>query len=299
MIVQPTSEGEVMIKSMTAYARRESRNEWGTVTWEVRSVNHRYLEPVFKLPDNFRETEPELRNCLHQYLARGKVECQLRVQLENQAIPAMKVNMELAASLNAVLNQINRVLDNPAHINAIEILKWPGVLEVEELDMEPIREEVVSLFGEVLADLLDSREKEGSRIKPMIEDRLLTIHGIVDKVRHRLPQIIDRQNEALRARFEELNLDLDSGRIEQELVVLAQKADVAEELDRLETHAREVRDAMERNEAVGRRLDFLMQELNREANTLGSKSLVTETSQLAVDLKVIIEQMREQIQNIE
>ncbi len=288
-----------MIKSMTAYARRESRNEWGVVVWEIRSVNHRYLEPLFKLQDSFRETEPELRNCLYKHLARGKVECLLRVQLDSLSAPALKVNMELAASLNGVLHQINRLLDNPAHINAIEILKWPGVLETEEVDMDPVREEIISLFDETLADLVSTREKEGARLKPLIEDRLGAIQVIVNKVRDRLPQIIERQNEALRARFEELDLDLDGGRLEQELVVLAQKADVAEELDRLETHAREVRDVLDRHEPVGRRLDFLMQELNREANTLGSKSLVTETSQMAVELKVIIEQMREQIQNIE
>ncbi|MBK8970809.1 MAG: YicC family protein [Hahellaceae bacterium] len=288
-----------MLKSMTAYARKESRNEWGTVTWELRSVNHRYLEPLFKLPDNFRDVEPELRNCLHAHLSRGKLECHLRVQLEAQSGPGMKVNMEVAETLNNVLHQINRMLDNPAHINALDILKWPGVLEVEELDLEPIKEEVLAVFDEALTDLVETRDKEGARIRPMLEERLIAIQGIVDRVRDRLPHIIERQNEALRARFEDLDLDLDDGRIEQELVVLAQKADVAEELDRLETHSKEVLDVLDRKEPVGRRLDFLMQELNREANTLGSKSLVTETSQLAVDLKVIIEQMREQIQNIE
>lgn len=288
-----------MLKSMTAYARKESRNEWGTVTWELRSVNHRYLEPMFKLPDNFRDIEPDLRNCLHSHLARGKIECHLRVQLETQTGPGLKVNVEMAESLNNVLNQINRMLDNPAHINALDILKWPGVLEIEELDLEPVKEEVVAVFDEALTELVETRDKEGARIRPMLEERLIAIQGIVDRIRARLPQIIERQNEALRARFEDLDLDLDDGRIEQELVVLAQKADVAEELDRLETHSKEVQDVLDRKEPVGRRLDFLMQELNREANTLGSKSLVTETSQLAVDLKVIIEQMREQIQNIE
>ncbi len=288
-----------MIKSMTAYARKESRQPWGSLTWELRSVNHRYLEPVFRMPEAVREIEPQLRQLLGRFVSRGKLECWLHLQLDARATSSIQVNMDVAENLNHVLNQINRVLDNPAHISAFEVLRWPGVMDAEEFDHEPVREEALSAFEEALEALVESREKEGERLKPLIEERVEGIRKIVSTVRDRLPQIIDRQNEALRARFEELDLDLDPGRLEQEMVMLAQKADVAEELDRLETHCAEVKDVLRRDEPVGRRLDFLMQELNREANTLGSKSLAAETSQLSVDLKVLVEQMREQVQNIE
>lgn len=288
-----------MIKSMTAYARKESRQPWGSLTWELRSVNHRYLEPVFRMPEAVRETEPQLRQLLGRFVSRGKLECWLHLQLDARATSSIQVNMDVAENLNHVLNQINRVLDNPAHISAFEVLRWPGVMDAEEFDHEPVREEALSAFEEALEALVESREKEGERLKPLIEERVEGIRKIVSTVRDRLPQIIDRQNEALRARFEDLDLDLDPGRLEQEMVMLAQKADVAEELDRLETHCAEVKDVLRRDEPVGRRLDFLMQELNREANTLGSKSLAAETSQLSVDLKVLVEQMREQVQNIE
>lgn len=288
-----------MIKSMTAYARKESRQPWGSLTWELRSVNHRYLEPVFRMPEAVREIEPQLRQLLGRFVSRGKLECWLHLQLDARATSSIQVNMDVAENLNHVLNQINRVLDNPAHISAFEVLRWPGVMDAEEFDHEPVREEALSAFEEALEALVESREKEGERLKPLIEERVEGIRKIVSTVRDRLPQIIDRQNEALRARFEDLDLDLDPGRLEQEMVMLAQKADVAEELDRLETHCAEVKDVLRRDEPVGRRLDFLMQELNREANTLGSKSLAAETSQLSVDLKVLVEQMREQVQNIE
>lgn len=288
-----------MIRSMTAYARKESRQPWGSLVWELRSVNHRYLEPVFRMPENLREVEPALRDCLHRYVSRGKLECNLHVKLDVQSSTNFRVNMEMAESLHQVVHQINRLLDNPAHVSALDVLRWPGVMEAEEMDLEPVREEAFSLYEEALQALVETRGAEGERLTPLIEDRLLGIERIVEQVRERLPVIIERQNDALRARFAELALGTDDQRLEQELVVLAQKADVAEELDRLETHSQEVRDVLKRKEPVGRRLDFLMQELNREANTLGSKSLVAETSQLAVDLKVLIEQMREQIQNIE
>ncbi|WP_431687078.1 YicC/YloC family endoribonuclease [Hahella sp. NBU794] len=288
-----------MIRSMTAYARQESRGEWGVLTWEVRSVNHRYLEPMFRIPEVLREIEPALREAMRQYVQRGKLECQLKFQQESQATPSYQVNLGLANELNQAVNQINRILDNPAHINAFDFLNWPGVLVSEETDLEPVREEAVSLFEQTLESLVKTREREGDRIRPMLEDRLTAITDIVGRVRQKMPIILERQNEALKARFEELELAVDSARLEQELVIVSQKADVAEELDRLDAHVHEVREVLGKKEPMGRRLDFLMQELNREANTLSSKSLVTETTQFSVELKVLIEQMREQVQNVE
>ncbi|OZG74247.1 YicC family protein [Hahella sp. CCB-MM4] len=288
-----------MIRSMTAYARQDARGEWGTLTWELRSVNHRYLEPVFRIPEALRDIEPALRDRLRHYVQRGKLECQLKFQPEAQGSGSFSVNVELAAELNHAVNQINRLLDNPAHINAFDFINWPGVMVSEETDLEPVKEEAVNLFNQALSQLVDTREREGGRIHPMLDDRLNSIAGIVEKVREKMPHILERQNEALKSRFEELQLDVDPTRLEQELVMVSQKADVAEELDRLEAHVHEVKDVLTKKEPVGRRLDFLMQELNREANTLSSKSLVTETTQFAVELKVLIEQMREQVQNIE
>ncbi|WP_020406038.1 YicC/YloC family endoribonuclease [Hahella ganghwensis] len=288
-----------MIRSMTAYARQDARGEWGTLTWELRSVNHRYLEPVFRIPEALRDIEPALRDSLRRYVQRGKLECQLKFQQESQSTGSFSVNLDLANELNHAVNQINRLLDNPAHIDAFDFINWPGVMVTEETDLEPVKEEAISLFNQALGQLVTTREREGGRIHPMLDDRLDSIAEIVEKVREKLPHILERQNEALRSRFEELRLDIDPGRLEQEMVMLAQKADVAEELDRLEAHVHEVKEVLAKKEPVGRRLDFLMQELNREANTLSSKSLVTETTQFAVELKVLIEQMREQVQNIE
>lgn len=288
-----------MIRSMTAYARKDVRGDWGVLTWEVRSVNHRYLEPIFRLPDTFRDVEPALRDVMRKYLQRGKLECQLKFQPVAQAATGFQVNTALAAELNQAVHQINRLLDNPAHISAFEFLNWPGVLVSDEEDMEPVKKEIVKLYEQTLQELRATRLREGERILPMLTERLSQIEKIVGQVRDKLPQILERQNEALRSRFEELQLEVEATRLEQELVLLAQKADVAEELDRLQAHVTEVGEVLQKKESVGRRLDFLMQELNREANTLSSKSLVTETTQYAVELKVLIEQMREQVQNVE
>ncbi|RMF19669.1 MAG: YicC family protein [Gammaproteobacteria bacterium] len=287
-----------MIKSMTAWARAEVSSELGTATWEMRSVNHRYLEPVLRLPEGMRDLEPVLRERLRGALKRGKVECMLRWQPDASA-QSLEVNMDVVENLNRAIHQVHRILDNPAHISALDILAWPGALKTEEQDADEVKAQVMEAFDAALADLVATRTKEGERIAPMITGRLEKMTEIVARVREIFPQIIERQNQALRERFEELQVEADPARIEQELVILAQKADVAEELDRLDAHIAEVQDVLQRNESVGRRLDFLMQELNREANTLSSKSLVTETTQYAVELKVLIEQMREQVQNIE
>lgn len=288
-----------MIKSMTAFARRDAQSHWGSLSCEIRSVNHRYLDAQFRLPEPLRELEGELRERLRAALGRGKVEVGMRLQLLESGDGRFSVNMEVAQALNESICRVNRMLDDPARVSALDVLRWPGVMTAEEPALEPVKAEAGALFERTLALLLEARESEGRRIEPMLTERLDTIEGLADGLRNRLPEILQKQQEQLRQRLEQARIEVDEERLAQELVLLAQKADVAEELDRLQAHVAEVRDTLVRTDAVGRRLDFLMQELNREANTLSSKSIDTGLTQAAVELKVLIEQMREQVQNLE
>ncbi|MBI43433.1 MAG: YicC family protein [Oceanospirillales bacterium] len=288
-----------MIRSMTAFARQDARGEWGVLTCEIRTVNHRYLEPSFRLPEALRELENRFRETLRQRLRRGKVDVSLRLQGAEESTPAFEINDDIAKAVNHAANHINRMLDNPAHISALDILRWPGVLSVPEQDYTPAREAAVSLFDATVTELVVVREREGERLRPLFEDRLATMRRLVAGVRARMPALLDAQERTLRERFEKARVELDPERVAQEMVLLAQKSDVAEELDRLDAHISEVTETLQRDEAIGRRLDFLMQELNREANTLSSKSIDADVTRSAVDLKVLIEQMREQVQNIE
>lgn len=288
-----------MIRSMTAFARQDARGEWGVLTCEIRTVNHRYLEPSFRLPEALRELENRFRETLRQRLRRGKVDVSLRLQGAEESPPAFEINDDIAKAVNHAANHINRMLDNPAHISALDILRWPGVLSVPEQDYTPAREAAVSLFDATVTELVVVREREGERLRPLFEDRLATMRRLVAGVRARMPALLDAQERTLRERFEKARVELDPERVAQEMVLLAQKSDVAEELDRLDAHISEVTETLQRDEAIGRRLDFLMQELNREANTLSSKSIDADVTRSAVDLKVLIEQMREQVQNIE
>jgi uncharacterized protein (TIGR00255 family) len=284
---------------MTAFARQDARGEWGVLTCEIRTVNHRYLEPSFRLPEALRELENRFRETLRQRLRRGKVDVSLRLQGAEESPPAFEINDDIAKAVNHAANHINRMLDNPAHISALDILRWPGVLSVPEQDYTPAREAAVSLFDATVTELVVVREREGERLRPLFEDRLATMRRLVAGVRARMPALLDAQERTLRERFEKARVELDPERVAQEMVLLAQKSDVAEELDRLDAHISEVTETLQRDEAIGRRLDFLMQELNREANTLSSKSIDADVTRSAVDLKVLIEQMREQVQNIE
>ncbi|NVD36038.1 YicC/YloC family endoribonuclease [Marinobacter lutaoensis] len=288
-----------MIRSMTAFARQDARGEWGVLTCEIRTVNHRYLEPSFRLPEALRELENRFRETLRQRLRRGKVDVSLRLQGAEESTPAFEINDDIAKAVNHAANHINRMLDNPAHISALDILRWPGVLSVPEQDYTPAREAAVSLFDATVTELVVVREREGERLRPLFEDRLATMRRLVAGVRARMPALLDAQERTLRERFEKARVELDPERVAQEMVLLAQKSDVAEELDRLDAHISEVTETLQRDEAIGRRLDFLMQELNREANTLSSKSIDADVTRSAVDLKVLIEQMREQVQNVE
>ncbi len=288
-----------MIRSMTAFARRDVQGDWGTLTCEIRTVNHRYLEPSFRLPEAFRELENPFREELRKQLKRGKVDVSMRLQSADKSAQSFEINDDVAKAVNEAANHVNRILDNPAHISALDILRWPGVLTVPEQDFGPARDAAKTLFAETVEELVGVREREGERLRPLFEDRLTTMTSLVADVRALMPDLLAAQEETLRARFEKAKVELDSDRVAQEMVMVAQKSDVAEELDRLDAHVGEVSDTLKSDDAIGRRLDFLMQELNREANTLSSKSIDARVTRAAVDLKVLIEQMREQVQNLE
>ena len=284
-----------MTRSMTAFARAQD----GQVSWEIRSVNHRYLDASFRIPDNMRGIEQDLRNLLRGQLHRGKVDCMLRLDATGIEADALTIDRDQLERLARLIDQVAAASSNLAPVNPLELLKWPGILQEDSTEFDTLLEAVVRVFGEAVASLVEMREREGAELKRMVEERLDTIAAIVSDVRAAVPVIIERQSARLRERIGELAAEVDPGRLEQELVYMAQKSDVAEELDRLDTHVEEVRSTLAQRGSIGRRLDFLMQELNREANTLSSKSIAADTSIQAVELKVIIEQMREQIQNIE
>lgn len=288
-----------MILSMTSFARYEHLESWGTLIWELRSVNHRYLEPSFKIPDFARSSEHLLRDKLRKTLSRGKIECGLRFEKNNASPEQISLNQELLQSLIQANQQIAEQLPEAAPEQASTFLQWPGVLESTDIEKDVLDAAIVSSFEQALSQLIEHRQREGAQLEEMIRQRLQGIGEVTEQVNVLMPQLISNQRQKLLDRFEELQLQVDQERLEQELVFVAQKIDVDEELDRLKAHVKEVENTLKKGSPCGRRLDFLMQELNREANTLGSKSINSESSQASVDLKVYIEQMREQIQNIE
>ncbi|MFS1701476.1 YicC family protein [Aestuariibacter sp. GS-14] len=287
-----------MIYSMTAFARSEVKKEWGTAVWEIRSVNQRYLETYFRLPEQFRGLEPVLRERFRQRLQRGKVECALRFAANDSAVTKLSLNEQLAKQ---VLHAADWVQSHgqSTGVNPLDVLKWPGVIASEEADMDAIQADMLEGLDKAMNDFITARGAEGDTLKSLIEQRLDAIEAEAGKVAQRMPEILIWQREKILTRFEEAKLELDAARVEQEMILLAQKVDVAEELDRLNSHVSETRKILKKGGACGRRLDFMMQEFNRESNTLGSKSISTDITQSAVELKVLIEQMREQIQNIE
>lgn len=287
-----------MIYSMTAFARCEVKKEWGNAVWEIRSVNQRYLETYFRLPEQFRGLEPVLRDRFRKRLQRGKVECALRFTANDAAVTKLNLNEELAKQ---VLHAADWVQSHgqSTGVNPLDVLKWPGVIAAEEADMDAIQADLLAGLDQAMDDFIAARGAEGDNLKALIEQRLDAIEVEAQKVSERMPEILNWQRERLLTRFEEAKLELDAARVEQEMILVAQKVDVAEELDRLNSHVGETRKILKKGGACGRRLDFMMQEFNRESNTLGSKSISTEITQSAVELKVLIEQMREQIQNIE
>jgi len=283
---------------MTAFARKEASYSWGSLSWELRAVNHRFLEPQLKIHEALRDIEPIVRDKLRSTLSRGKVECALRFHAE-AGTAVIEIDQQRVASVVKALEQIKTHSSDLSPIDPLALLHYPGVQKSAGIDTDAVLAAATELLDATLAQFIEARKREGVELAKMIEQRLDAIDQIVAEVRGLMPQILQAQRDNLKQRVEQLGVDLDPERLEQEVVMLAQKADVAEELDRLETHVNEVRRALTQRGPVGRRLDFLMQELNREANTLGSKSIVTSTTACSVELKVLIEQMREQIQNIE
>lgn len=289
-----------MIRSMTAFARTEQQEPWGQVCWELRSVNHRYLEVFLRLPEEFRRLEVTLRERLQQTFKRGKIDCILYFQPnKDQALNLKNLNLALVQQVWEASRAINAVTGSTVPPTALEILRWPGVLETNSLDLDQVSESILQHFDNALALLLTGREREGLQLATLMEQRCTAIVAEVLQIRQELPNILQAQRERLQSRLAELTAQLDQERLEQEMVILANKMDVSEELERIAAHLEEIRQILKQEQAIGRRLDFLVQELHREANTLGAKANHISTTRRAVEVKVLIEQMREQTQNIE
>jgi uncharacterized protein (TIGR00255 family) len=288
-----------MIHSMTAFARREGETPWGVLTWELRTVNHRYLEISPRLPEDFRVLESQVRERIGAALHRGKVECQLRFQSQAQQSPDFALNKDLINRLTAAAVEVDQMSEHPAPLSALDILRWPGVIQAPQPDHEQMTAVALQVLGEALAELQATRAREGVKLKEMILQRCDGVAAQAAGAAQRLPEVRARLREKLLARLAEVKAELDPIRVEQEMVLLTQRLDVEEELDRLTAHLAEVKRVLGQAGPAGRRLDFLMQELHREANTLGSKSGDVETTRASMEMKVLIEQMREQVQNIE
>jgi len=283
---------------MTAFARLEIKKDWGDAVWEIRSVNQRYLENFLRLPEQFRSLENTLREKLRQNLTRGKIECTLRIDNKQQNISKLSLNEELAQQVIQSLQWLKQQAGE-GEINLNDVLRYPGVVEIPEQDLDMISQDLLTAFDELLIEFIAMRAREGEKLQAIIQQRLDSITLEAEKVRSKMPEILQWQRERLQQRFEEIQLQSDPQRLEQEMVLLAQRIDVAEELDRLQMHVKETSSILKKGGAIGRKLDFMMQELNRESNTLASKSINAEVTASAVELKVLIEQMREQIQNLE
>ena len=288
-----------MLHSMTGFARESGESSLGTLTWELRAVNHRYLDVQFKIPDEIRSKEHLFRQQVGDRLKRGKIECTFHFHRAFDESREMQLNMDLVGLLAKRLDEVSTALPSAGTVNPVDLLRWPGVVQQAEIDMEPMFLEASRLLDTALAAMAAMRASEGERIEAMLASRCTEIDAIAKSVRARMPQVLDATRAKQRDRVDKLDVDADPTRLEVELALIAQKLDVDEELDRLDSHVEEIRATLAKEEAVGRRLDFLMQELNREANTLASKSADAETTKAAVELKVLIEQMREQVQNVE
>jgi uncharacterized protein (TIGR00255 family) len=288
-----------MIASMTGFARRETSDTWGTLVCELRSVNHRFLEVGFRLPEELRSTEGELRARLTKQLRRGKVDCTLTYRRPQGAVGSLEIDGAALERLLVAVQVVSRTLKEPASVNALDVLRWPGVLREESGGGDELQRAAQALFGQTLEELVATRAREGVRLRELLGERCASLETLVAGVRARLPEVQARMRARLNERLAEISASPDLERLEQELAILLQRLDVDEELERLSGHIEEVRRVIAGGEPAGRRLDFLMQELNREANTLSSKSQDLETTRSAVDMKVLIEQMREQVQNAE
>lgn len=283
---------------MTGFAHKMREAPFGLITCELRATNHRFLDIQLRLPEELRSKEIELRTEISKSIKRGKVDCVmvLRHKYNDNEI---QLNKNLLTKIATLLREIATIVPKSKSVDPISILRWPGVMTESEIDTEPVYITALQLLRETLSDLTQMRLSEGGRIEDMLASRLTKIEGIVANVRRHMPEILETTRIKQLERIKKLAIDAEPARLETELALIAQKLDVDEELDRLASHIQEVRITLKNGTPMGRRLDFLMQELNREANTLGSKSVNGETTKAAVDLKVLIEQMREQVQNVE
>jgi uncharacterized protein (TIGR00255 family) len=288
-----------MIRSMTGFARRERQGPWGTLICELRTVNHRYLETSLRLPDELKALDQEVRQTIATFLRRGKVDASLYLKNTAGAQRALELDVALLEELLARVDQVRARVDDAATVNPLDLLRWPGVVRESEIDAKPALIAALEVLREALTELDETRQREGQRIRELLLARCAALRVQVQAVKLRLPEVSRRLRERLVDRISQLGVSPDAERLEQELVMYAHKMDVDEELDRLTGHLAEVTAALDSTEPAGRRLDFLMQELNREANTLSSKSQDSETTKAAVEMKVVIEQMREQVQNVE
>lgn len=288
-----------MIKSMTGFAAQGEQFDFGRLGWEVRSVNHRYLEYSLRLPEEFRPLEPKVRDILGRHVKRGKIDATLRFHPMGGAGGGVALNRELASQLLALHGDLAVMADRKNKVDVTQLLRWPGLVTEALADPAPLHAAALELLDQAGASLVAVRAREGEKMAEMVSERLDGVSAITAQVREWLPEIRVALRERMRERVAELGATLDPERLEQEVAMLAQKMDVDEELDRLDAHVAEAHRTLQRDKPVGRRLDFLMQEFNREANTLSSKSVDQRTTQASVELKVLIEQMREQVQNVE
>jgi uncharacterized protein (TIGR00255 family) len=288
-----------MIRSMTGFARRERQGAFGTLVCELRTVNHRYLEISLRLPEELKALDNDVRQAIGAALRRGKVDASLYLKSALGGQRKLDIDTTLLDEMLAKLEQVQARVPNAAPVNAVDLLRWPGIVREAEIDAAPLLAAALELVREALTELNETRAREGMRIRELLSSRCASMRAQVALVKQRLPDIAQRLRERIIERIGQLGITPDAERLEQELVMYAHKMDVDEELDRLSGHLDEVLSVLDTSEPAGRRLDFLMQELNREANTLSSKSQDVETTRAAVDMKVMIEQMREQVQNVE
>ncbi|MET0108705.1 MAG: YicC/YloC family endoribonuclease [Candidatus Thiodiazotropha sp.] len=288
-----------MISSMTAFAREEYRGDLGILSWEIRSVNHRYLEMFLRLPEELRVLEPMIREHINARLGRGKLDISLKFKPGGVAEAGLSVNQRMVHQLVNAERQIADLTGLNESLRSGDLLRWPGVLEENEQDLTPVKHQAMALLETTIDSLIDNRLREGERLGEIILQRCRSLKLQVEQVRDLMPEVLDGFRNRISERLSEVLDEMDETRLEQEMVILAQRLDVDEEMDRLETHLDEVERVLTADEPIGRRLDFLMQELNREANTLTSKSTSVDVTRAAVEMKVLIEQIREQIQNIE
>lgn len=288
-----------MARSMTAFAREALNTESGELTWEIRSVNHRYMEPHLRLPDELRGLEPKIREMLGERLSRGKIDATLRLSRQTGRQGDLHVNKVLLEQLLKAADEVATRIGEPAAPHLFDLLSWPGLLEEPPKDLDALGHDALKLLEQTLSTLVETREREGERLKTLLLDRCDKLLEKIEKVRTRMPEVLAGVRTRISERLAEVRHELDETRLEQEMTLIAQRLDVDEEMDRLASHVTEVRTTLETNSPIGRHLDFLMQELNREANTLSSKSADAAVTHTAVDMKVLIEQMREQVQNIE